>query len=106
MEDPFPDLHELFRLYSDIYFSHPPGALDGCFVEWSSRRMTMCCADPCRPPRLCTRVLACCAVLRVGTAPVRGKPCRGALTRLHSVLVLAKVWGHLPVPRPPWRMRH
>ncbi len=74
MEDPFPDLHELFRLYSDIYFGHPPGALDGCFVEWSSRRMTMCCADPCpglpATARVCVHAVPCCALLLSPAAPL------------------------------------
>ena len=42
MDEPFPDVHELFRLYSAIYFSQPTGCLDRCMVEWSSKRMTLC----------------------------------------------------------------
>ncbi len=111
MEDPVPDLHELFRLYSDIYFGHPPGALDGCFVEWSSRRMTMCCADPLhRPPRT---VLTCACMLCHAAhgshqlrRPHTAKARPGAATMVFFKFLPPQVRRDLSVPWPPWRMRH
>jgi len=40
VNDPHPDIFELFIHYRDLYFGE--GRLDGVSVEWSSKRMTSC----------------------------------------------------------------
>lgn len=40
VNDPHPDIFELFIYYRDLYFGE--GRLDGVSVEWSSKRMTSC----------------------------------------------------------------